>query len=71
MNFIAMTLKENKMLIYYLQSLVYEIETNDVYKDFYENKNLFDFSDYPEDSKFFEPVNKEWLVNWTMKTKEK
>ena len=59
MNFIAMTLKEKKMLIYYLQSLVYEIETHDVCKDFYENKNLFDFSDYPEDSKFFEPVNKE------------
>ena len=59
MNFIAMTLKEKKMLIYYLQSLVYEIETHDVCKDFYENKNLFNFSDYPEDSKFFEPVNKE------------
>ena len=54
-----MTLKEKKMLIYYLQSLVYEIETHDVCKDFYENKNLFNFSDYPEDSKFFEPVNKE------------
>ena len=38
--------------------LVYEIEKNDVYKDFYEDKNLFDFSDYPQNSKFFDPVNK-------------
>ena len=28
-------------------SLVYEIETKDVYEDFYGNENLFDFSDYP------------------------
>ena len=30
----------------------------DVYEDFYEDKNLFDFSDYPLDSKFSDPVNK-------------
>ena len=39
-------------------SLVYEIETDNVYEDFYGNKNLFDFSDHPEDSKVFDPVNK-------------
>ena len=39
-------------------SLVYETETDDVYEDFYKNKNLFDFRDYPEDSKFFDTVNK-------------
>ena len=38
--------------------LDYEIKTNDVYRDFYKKKNLFHFSDYPEDSKFFGPVNK-------------
>ena len=37
---------------------MYEIETNDVYEDFYEDKDLFDFSDYPKDSKFFDAVNK-------------
>ena len=31
--------------------LVYAIETDDVYEDFYENKNFFDFTDYPQDSK--------------------
>ena len=39
-------------------SLICEIKTKDVYEDFYKNKRLFDFSDYPENSKFFDPVNK-------------
>ena len=39
-------------------SLVYEIKTEDVYEDFYEYKNLFDFSDYPLKSNFFDLVNK-------------
>ena len=26
---------------------------HDVYEDFYESKNLFDFNDYPEYSKLF------------------
>ena len=39
------------------ESLVYEIKRKDVYENFYQNKNLFDFSDYPLDSKFFDPVN--------------
>ena len=37
-------------------NLVYE--TEDVYEDFYQDKNLFDFIDYPLDSKFFDPANK-------------
>ena len=37
-------------------SLVYESETVMFIKIFYENKNLFDFSDYLQDSKFFDPV---------------
>ena len=34
-------------------SLVYEIETIDIYEEFYEEKDLFDFSDFPNNSKFF------------------
>ena len=41
-----------------MDSLVYEIKTEDVYEDFYLDKHLFDLSDYPLDSKFFDPVNK-------------
>ena len=47
-----------KLLFTDTDSLVYEIKTEDVYEDFYRDKNLFDFSDYPLDSKFFDPVNK-------------
>ena len=39
-------------------SLVYEIKTENVYEDFYQEKNLFDLSDYPLDSNFFDLVNK-------------
>ena len=39
-------------------SLVYEIKTEDVYEDFYEDKHLFDISDCPVKSKFFDPDNK-------------
>ena len=39
-------------------SLVYEIKTEDVYEDFYKDKNLLDFRDYTFHSKFFDPVNK-------------
>ena len=42
-------------------SLVYKIKSEDVYEDFYQDKNLFDFSDYPLNSKFFDPVNKKIL----------
>ena len=41
-----------------IDSLVYEIKTDDAYEDFYENKSLFDFCDYSEDLKFFDLVNK-------------
>ena len=42
-----------KLLFTDTDSLVFEIKTKDVYEDFYQDKNLFDFSDYPIDSKFF------------------
>ena len=47
-----------KLLFADTDSLAYEINTEDTYEDFYEDKNLFDFSDYPLNSKFFNPFNK-------------
>ena len=44
-------------------SLVYEIETNDVYEDFFFFKDMFDFSDYPKDWKIFDPVKKCYWQN--------
>ena len=58
-----MKIKYNANLLFTdTDSLVYEVETNDVYEDFYKNKNLFDFSDYLENSKLFDPINKK--SNW-------
>ena len=47
-----------KLLFTDTYSIVYEIKTEDVYEDFYQEKNLFDFSDYPLNSKFFNAVYK-------------
>ena len=30
---------------------------HNVYEDFYEDKGLFDFSEYPKDSQFYDPAN--------------
>ena len=39
-------------------SLTYEIEAEDVYKDFWNDKDMFDNSDYPESSSYYYNVNK-------------
>ena len=50
-----------KLLFINTESLVYEIKTEDVYEGFYGDNNLFDFSDYPLNLKFFDPVNKKGI----------
>ena len=39
-----------------------KLKTDDAFEDFYEDKNLFDFSNYLRDSKFFVPDNGK--INW-------
>ena len=39
-------------------SLTYEIKSENVYEEFFKWKDLFDFSNYPKDSKFFNETNK-------------
>ena len=39
-------------------SLAYEIKWEDVYEEFFKHKHLFDFRNYPKDSKFFDETNK-------------
>ena len=48
----SMETKQN----YYSQtdSLTFEIEANDVYRDFWNDKDNLDNSDYPENSPFFD-----------------
>ena len=42
-----------KLLFTVTDSLTYEIEAEDVYKDFWNNKDMFDNSDYPENSPYY------------------
>ena len=51
-------LENAKLLFTDTDSLMYEIATEDVYKDFYERKELFHDSDYPEDSMYYFKENK-------------
>ena len=47
-----------KLLFTDTDSLTYEIETKDAYKDFFKDKSKFDNSDYPENSPYFNKTNK-------------
>ena len=47
-----------KLLFTDTDSLFYEIETKDAYKNFWVNKNMFDNSDYPTDSPYHDVKNK-------------
>ena len=44
-------------------SLTYEIEAEDVYKDFWNDKDMFNNSDYPESSPYYCNVKKKSLEN--------
>ena len=47
-----------KLLFTDTDSLTYEIEAEDVYQDFWKDKNKFDNSDYPTKSPYFDESNK-------------
>ena len=47
-----------KLLFTDTDSLAYEIEAEDVYQDFWYDKDKFDNSDYPENSPYYDMSNK-------------
>ncbi|XP_068690071.1 uncharacterized protein [Montipora foliosa] len=47
-----------KLLFTDTDSLTYEIETKDVYQDFWDDKDRFDNSDYSQHSQYFDRTNK-------------
>lgn len=49
--------RSNAKLLF-TDSLTNEIKTEDVYKDFWDDKNKFKNSDYPERSQFYDKHNK-------------
>ena len=50
--------RKAKLLFTDTDSLTYEIEAEDVYRDFWNDKDKFDNSDYPENSQYFDKTNK-------------
>ena len=61
MIFITTLLKKNfsaELLFADTESLTSEIKSENVYKDFYKWKDLFDFSNYSKDSTFYDDTNK-------------
>ena len=40
------------------RSITYEIKWEDAFEEFFKHKNLFEFSNSPNHSKFFDPTNK-------------
>ena len=52
-----------KLLFTDTDSLTYEIEAEDVYQDFWNNKEKFDNSDYPEDSPYHFIENKKVIFD--------
>ena len=57
-----------KLLFTDTDSLTYEIETEDVYQDFWKDKDKFDTcnSDYPENSPYFDKTIKNESANSKM-----
>ena len=47
-----------ELLMTDIDSLTYELKSEDVYEEFFKHKHLFDFSNSPKDSKFFDQANK-------------
>ena len=63
MNFIIIKLKikcgnNSRLLFTDSDSLMYEIKTEDVYEDFGNGKEMFDFSNYSTKSKYYDNSNK-------------
>ena len=54
--------KRARLLFTDRDSLTYEIEAEDVYKDFWNDKDMFDNSDYPESSPYY--CNKKIIGNF-------
>ena len=51
-----------ELLFTYTDSLTYEITSENVCEEFFKWKDLFDFSNYSNDSKFFDKTNNKKVI---------
>ena len=58
-----------KLLFTDTDSLTYNIRTEDIYKDFWVDKDKFDFGDYNKNSGFYDPMNKKVIGKMKDETK--
>ena len=56
-NYIKKDGDKAEMLLLDADSLMYKNETENAYEDLYKDKKLFDFSNYPKDSKYYNDAN--------------
>ena len=63
-NFIQKTFNA-ELLFTDTDSLTYEIKSENIYEDFFKWKDVFDFSNYSKDSKFFYETNKKVIGKMT------
>ena len=49
---------KTKLLFTDTGSLMHEIKTHNLYENFSSNKEMFDFSNYPANSKYYDGLNK-------------
>ena len=57
-NYIKQKYPDLVLLFTDTDSLMYQIQADNVYEDFYGDKNLFDFSEYEKESPFYNDENK-------------
>ena len=60
-DYVLKTFKSAKLLFTDTDSLVYEINGDNVYEECFKDKDLFDFSGYPKDSVYYDISNKKLL----------
>jgi hypothetical protein len=69
-NYIQKKYKDNNKLLFTdTDSLCYEIHTEDIYRDMYEDRTLFDLSNFPKDSKYYDESNKKVIGKFKSETK--
>ena len=66
-NYIKRMYPDSTLLFTDTDSLAYQIQTNNVYEDFYVDKYLFDFSGYEKESQFYNDENKKVIGKMKVK----
>ena len=66
-NYIKRKYPDSTLLFTDIDSLTYQIQTDNVYEDFYADKHLFDFSGYEKESPFYNDENKKVIGKMKVK----